>query len=305
VIFKANNSESDGRKHPMFKGLRRHITYANIAATMAVVFAMSGGAYALSGNNHAPAASASAASAHAGKVKKRSKGAVGARGPAGPKGAAGATGAVGAQGLQGPAGERGPAGEKGAAGAAGKEGAQGPAGPAGPQGVPGVKGASVTSRTISGHEGECDDGGSEFKVGTTATYACNGTGGSGGSGGTLEQGKTERGDWSGSTAGATHFGPNTTFVALNYPIQLGEEKHETKFVYLKAGQAATAECPGTSEEPEAAEGYLCVYAGFELEATFLGVFNKSSFGSFLLFEGASAGGWAFGSWALTAGEPKA
>jgi hypothetical protein len=288
----------------MFKGLRRHITYANIAATMAVVFAMSGGAYALSGSSHAPAARASAASAHAGKVKKRSKGAVGARGPAGPKGAAGATGAAGAQGPQGPAGERGPAGEKGAAGAAGKEGAQGPVGPAGPQGVPGVKGTSVTSRKIEGSEGECEDGGSEFKVGATATYACNGKGGSGGgSGGTLEQGKTEKGNLSASTAGATYFGPHSAVLALDYPIPLGAEKHELHIVYLHAGQAATSECPGTPDEPEAAEDYLCIYSLAESNATFAGGFNATSYGQLFIFEGASNEGWVLASWALTAGEP--
>jgi hypothetical protein len=293
----------------MLASLRKHITYANIAATLAVVFAMSGGAYALSGGGHQPATDASAFSAHiAKKVKKRSKSVSGARGPAGPRGA---TGAAGPQGPAGAAGEKGPAGEKGAAGAAGKEGTQGPQGPAGPQGAQGPKGESVVSEKFEGKQGTCEDGGSEFKIGSSTTYACNGKSGSGGSGGTLEQGKTEMGYWSVSTAGSSPLGPDTALLTVNYPIPLAKEKTKITAVYLKPGQSSSKECPGRPGEPEAAEGYLCVYPFQQVD---IGEVEPEDFTSFafgypLGFEGVNAKdeptpeGWAFGTWAVTAGEP--
>jgi len=89
--------------------MRRRLSYANVVATLALVFAMSGGALAA---NHYLINSTKQINP---KVLKKLKGNTGARGPAGPAGPAGASGA---------------AGGAGAAGAAGKEGAQGPAGTA-------------------------------------------------------------------------------------------------------------------------------------------------------------------------------
>ncbi len=72
--------------------IRRRVTYANVAATLALVFAMSGGAYAAT---HYKITSTKQISP---TVLKSLKGAKGARGPAGPAGAAGAPGAPGAAG---------------------------------------------------------------------------------------------------------------------------------------------------------------------------------------------------------------
>ena len=79
----------------------KRITYANVAATLALVFSMSGGALAAS---HYLIGSTKQISP---KVLKKLKG------NAGVKGAAGATGPQGIQGLQGPKGETGVKGEKG------------------------------------------------------------------------------------------------------------------------------------------------------------------------------------------------
>ncbi|HVR06115.1 MAG TPA: hypothetical protein VMS02_08730, partial [Solirubrobacteraceae bacterium] len=207
------------------------MSYANLAATLAVVFAMSGGAYALSGGGgHQPAASANAFSAHAAKkVKKRSKSTAGARGPAGPAGPAGASGA---QGAQGPAGEKGPVGEKGAAGGAGKEGAQGPQGPAGPQGVAGPAGTGVKSRKLEPKEGECEAGGSEFKVGSATTYACNGASG----GGTLEPGQIESGAWSIPIVGSPYEESYYEgYTSITFPVPLpGKDFSKVTVHYLTA-----------------------------------------------------------------------
>lgn len=95
---------------------RSHLTYANVAATMAVVFAMAGGAVAAT---HYLITSAKQISP---KVLRELKGAAGARGSAGSSGTDGA------------AGERGERGERGEKGEAGPEGKIGPVGTEGPQG---------------------------------------------------------------------------------------------------------------------------------------------------------------------------
>lgn len=79
----------------------RRITYANVAATLALVFSMSGGALAAS---HYLISSPKQISP---KVLKKLKGNAGA------KGVAGTPGAQGPQGIQGPKGETGAKGEKG------------------------------------------------------------------------------------------------------------------------------------------------------------------------------------------------
>ena len=103
----------------MFKGIRSRLTYTNLAVTLALFFALSGGAMAA---GHYLITSTKQISP---KVLKALKGAPG------PSGAAGAAGAAGAQG---------PAGPGGAKGETGAVGAQGPTGPTGPQGPAGTTG---------------------------------------------------------------------------------------------------------------------------------------------------------------------
>ncbi len=102
----------------MFSKIRKRLTYANVAMTLALVFAMSGGAY--------------AASKYLITSTKQIKPSVlkSLKGKAGATGAAGLAGAQGAQGLKG---------ETGAAGASvtGKEGEKGKEGPQGPPGTTG------------------------------------------------------------------------------------------------------------------------------------------------------------------------
>jgi hypothetical protein len=82
----------------MFSSVRRHLSYANVAATMALVFAMSGGALAAS---HYLVNSTKQINP---KVLKKLKGNAGAKG---------------AKGVAGPAGPAGPQGKDGSAGASG------------------------------------------------------------------------------------------------------------------------------------------------------------------------------------------
>jgi len=105
--------------------LRNRFTYSNVVATLALVFAMSGGAYAASKflitstKQIKPSVLASL------KGKAGANGAPGATGPAGP---AGPAGGVGTQGPAGTAGTNGTPGTEGKEGKAGKNGANGAAG---------------------------------------------------------------------------------------------------------------------------------------------------------------------------------
>lgn len=85
----------------MFSSVRRHLSYANVVATMALVFAMSGGALAAS---HYLITKTSQIKPSVLTTLKGKVGKTGAAGPAGPAGPLGPTGAQGPGGTQGPAG---------------------------------------------------------------------------------------------------------------------------------------------------------------------------------------------------------
>lgn len=107
----------------VFSKIRKRVTYANVVMTLALVFAMGGGA--LAANRYLITTTKQISP----KVLKALRGASGQNGPAGPAGVAG------------------PAGPAGAAGAKGETGAQGPAGPKGEPGPKGEKGATGTPGT--------------------------------------------------------------------------------------------------------------------------------------------------------------
>jgi hypothetical protein len=126
----------------MFQALRKrmHVSPASAIATLALVFAMTGGAYA-SGRYLITSTKQISP-----KVLKSLKG---ANGKNGANGANGAAGANGAQGPQGPAGTAGVNGT-GTPGATGKEGPTGKTGPAGPTGPPGPFGTLPSKKTETG-----------------------------------------------------------------------------------------------------------------------------------------------------------
>jgi hypothetical protein len=113
----------------MFSWIRRRCSYANVVATLALFFAMTGGALAASHYliTSTKQIKPSVLSALKGKA-----------------GAAGANGAAGATGAVGPAGGQGAKGETGAIGLQGSEGKEGKKGEQGKQGVPGTTGFTET-----------------------------------------------------------------------------------------------------------------------------------------------------------------
>ena len=208
----------------MFQALRKHLTPSTFIAFLALVFAMTGGAFAASGGGGGGSTGAAKATASAtplasaAKSKAKPKAKTGPRGPAGPKGATGATGPAG------PAGATGQAGPQGAAGAAGAKGETGPQGPQGPAGTVGATGP-------------------EGKSGFTET---------------LPKGKTEQGVWvasgSGVGSGAISFViPLESAPAVDYVNANGQE-------LTGSGEQAPTVCTGSAVSPTAPEGTLCVYA---------------------------------------------
>jgi hypothetical protein len=121
--------------------MRRRLSYANVTATLALVFAMSGGAMAA---NHYLITSTKQVSPSV--LKKLT-------GKPGKNGTAGANGATGATGLTGPAGSPGTAGVKGETG---KEGPKGEAGA--PGGFFGVLPSGQTMRGTYAAEGSSSQG---------------------------------------------------------------------------------------------------------------------------------------------------
>jgi hypothetical protein len=132
----------------MFHAIRTRINATTVLAGLALVFAMTGGAY--------------AAKKYLITSTKQISPSV-LKSLQGKAGAAGAPGAAGAQGAQGPAGPAGPAGaagakgETGPAGAKGEKGATGNAGNAGPTGATGATGATGFTETLPSGKTETGD----------------------------------------------------------------------------------------------------------------------------------------------------
>jgi hypothetical protein len=109
----------------MFQAIRRHLNATSLLAVVALVFAMTGGAYAakrylITSTKQISPTVLKALKGNAGK-----NGAAGPAGPAGPGGPTGATGPGGSQGGAGAKGETGPQGSPGVPGDKGEKGATG------------------------------------------------------------------------------------------------------------------------------------------------------------------------------------
>ncbi len=213
----------------MFSGIRRRVTYANVAVTVAVVFAMSGGAYAASRYVITSTKQISP------KVLKALQGKAGA------------------------AGANGTNGTNGSNGAPGEKGAPGPQGPEGKAGTNGTPGTSVTNTAVPVGVSKCEErGGAEFKAGAgSATYACNGQTGFTE---TLPGGKTETGAWF-AESGAS----KVIHFAVSFAIPLAAPIATAEAHFVTAEQVAKNEipagCGGTPVEPKADPGNLCLFEG--------------------------------------------
>ena len=130
------------------RAIRQHLTYRNIAATLAVFLAAGGGAWAATGGGatiHACYKKRGGALRIASRCKRGEKTLSWNQiGPRGAKGTAGKAGARGATGLQGPSGKEGPRGE------AGKVRAYATITPGGPATIKAGSHGVVSAKTVSG-----------------------------------------------------------------------------------------------------------------------------------------------------------
>lgn len=200
-----------------------------------------------------------------------------ARNAAGTAGPQGVPGVPGVPGLPGPAGPAGPKGDKGDKGDNGDKGDQGEPGEPGKPGEPGPEGSPWTDL------------------------------------GTLPPGETETGTWSYARANAGTF-PASLPAAISFPIPLAAGLDENHVHYRSSGASPTAECPGSTANPIAENGHLCVYAGavssFESaiiitpNSVIPNPFNPGTKGASangaILWVKLSSGGVGYGSWAVTA-----
>ena len=257
----------------MFSSLRKRFTYSNVALTLALVFAMTGGAYAAgkyvitSTKQIKPGVLASLKGAN-GK-----SGATGAQGPQGLQGSAGAKGETGPAGTNGSNGEKGEKGEKGTNGTNGVAGTTGSTGPAGPAGPVGPQGPLQSGKTETGSWGA---------IGTV----------------TLAENKNLQ---------ASEQEVRSEAISFTLPVE-----EAVTPVFLEAGVSKTSECPGTAEKPEAAPGFLCVYsvedAGIEPSTIVFfqagrPALGASSAGTVMKIKVTEETGklfQAFGAWAVTA-----
>jgi hypothetical protein len=210
-----------------------HFSPATAIAGLALVFAMTGGAYAAKKYliTSTKQISPSVLKSLQGKAGPAGvNGVQGTAGPAGPQGPAGAGGDTGAAGKDGSAGSAGPAGVTGARGETGLKGTNGAAGATGPAGASGPTGPA--GPTCPG--GEC----------------------------LLPVGATETGVWSFDVAGGA-----SAFENISFPLRLPQSvEQEIELHYVSkeeqgTGPAKAEGCPGTSSEPTASAEKVCVYEG--------------------------------------------
>lgn len=266
----------------MLSAIRRRVTFANVAMTLALVLAMSGGAYA------------------AGKFVITSTKQISPKVVKSLKGANGENGANGATGPAGPVGPAGPKGENGS-----------------PGGV-GANGESVTSVELKKGSTTCKEGGAEFKVAGVPTHACNGaTGSPWVASGTLPPGKREAGVW-----GISRLAETVGFFELSIPISFSiplaapiaeANVHIFEGTTLPSGCTGAITTEGSIEDLAAEAGNLCIFVALQKgmsAASLLGQ-NLESGGAgagrtgTVLTNGsgaANADTWAKGLWAVAGNE---
>ncbi len=309
----------------MFSTLRTRFGIPGVISVMALVFAMLGGAYAANNSSGGGKATASA------KAKK---------GPRGPKGATG------------PAGPQGPAGAQGAPGANGKDGSNGSNGSNGASGKPVVTGtlnAGQGGCVEGGAYVEVKEEPSTKKSVCNGEPGANGNPGATGSpwtlGGTLPPSSaagcpcTETGTWS-TVVRLSNSNITNLEVPISFPIPLGAElntstidnptaANQVHYVFNVLGvnkekninfstfeleEVTSTACTGSTREPKAAPGNLCIYEDTR-SSHVAGPINNfggitkvgaeepgaGKAGAILKLGLTEAGGFAYGSWAVTGG----
>ncbi len=300
--------------------IKKHLTPSTAIAFLALIFAVTGGAFAATGHGGGSGGSHATLTASAAKSKGKS-------GPRGPKGATGATGKTGLTGAVGPQGPQGGTGATGATGATGLTGPEGEKGEKGEQGeeTVGQPGKNVVTKAFTGKTEPAGEpckkaGGETVEVENTppATNVCNGVGGSGYPV-VLPEGKTETGAFAVRFTGA---GIADTSISFTIPLAAPIASGSTHFVTAEEQENGTqpSQCThgtekGTTENPVAEQGNLCIYEGYSEGASGFKVtaVNQATFGEtntagrtgallVIKYGGPEEGIPFSGTWAVTAAE---
>jgi hypothetical protein len=319
----------------MLSAIRKQLNPATVMAFVALVFATTGGAFAVTGRDSGGSPARASAAARTGSTpamasRTKAKSKTGSRGPAGPRGATGAAGSAGPAGATGPAGGTGPQGSPGTNGTSGENGKEGT------PGTNGKNGKNAVVAEFTGKEGKCGEGGSSLEQEGSGkkTYACNGSPWT--AGGTLPPGKSETGvfAWKGAEGGE-----NKAFLPISFTIPLAaalpatqvffdslEVQDKENIACEALGEPERVECetkhkeirttcPGSIEEPKALPGNLCVY---EQDSLSLSPYGHSPIrtpeqgtggtggagrsGAFLVVQFTGGGPFISGVWIVTAPE---
>jgi hypothetical protein len=249
-----------------------HITPSGVIAIIALIFALTGGAFAATGGGGSGGGSSPA---KATASVSRAQGGSGSSGQAIAVTAKSSKGKTGPRGPKGATGPAGPAGKNGANGTNGAPGAKGETGPAGASGV------GVTSTPVAEGEEGCARGGVQLTTASGSTDICNGQKGTKGTTGTpgtpgapgaihpgnpvgsaepLPPEATETGAWK---MEGTYGEEEYVRAIASFPIPLAESGTHGEFLSkaetAENPRAATHECQGTAAHPTAPPGYICVY----------------------------------------------
>jgi hypothetical protein len=248
------------------KRFRFRPTYSNVVATLALFFALAGGAWAATQLPKESVGSTQLAKGAVTPAKlsaQAKKGFTGARGEAGPQGALGPRGNEGQRGENGAAGATGPQGIRGATGANGATGSRGEPGEVGARGERGLTG-QTGAPGVQGDKGDTGATGAKGEQGDEGARGPKGFQG--------EQGNQGEAGLQGKPGEKGEPGPSDAYVATseNDPLEVGHEFQRVAELALPAGeyvmqavltveaeegQGTTADCsfmpgaPGIAVEP--------------------------------------------------------
>jgi hypothetical protein len=248
--------------------MRRHINYANVVATLALVFAMSGGALAAKHylvtktNQISPKVLKSFTATNTALYKKLSKSVI-------------VTNAANAA----------------------KAGSATTAGTA-------SNATTATNATNAANATNATNAANATKAATASNAEkLGGVDPSGYQASTLKSGQSEVGTYATWGIGGGYLG-----TSINYRIPLGGALDASHVHFLKENSAPTPECPGKYATPSAASGNLCLYETGTGNSTYASIFPQSSgsgdgsdtYGFGIYFNTTGTGGaWDYGTWAVT------
>jgi hypothetical protein len=253
----------------MFSNIGKRLTFTNVALVLALVFAMTGGAFAA---KHYLITSTSQISPKVLKALQGKNGSAGISGVQGPGGAAGPAGA----GTKGDKGDTGSAGSQGSAGSAGPQGGTGPTGPTGDIGATGVTGVGIIGQ--NGKSGPTGPTGVSGLNGPTGPEGVCGT-----SHCTLPSGAAETGTWAASGLPGK-YGPDglleAQIAAISFSVPLANPV-TANVIKAEEGEGEPKEnlpvgCKGTHKAPIAESGNLCVFVTEENNASFYSAENPET-----------------------------